>query len=256
MKSDTINKLLDINDQFYQTFGQAFAETRRRLQPGVQRIVEQWITDGDWLDLGCGSGVLGQTLGARGLRGSYLGLDFSQPLLAEAGKGKQTLQPQTEFKLEYGQANLLNEDWIKAAAKRPYNGVLAFAALHHLPGSVNRQRIFRQISEVLKAGGLFIHSEWQFQNNPKLVARIQPWTRVGLTEADVEPGDTLLDWRHLAEGQSDEPGLRYVHLFTSDELNQLGRQAGLELMEEFSSDGKGGNLGLYQVWKKKLNRQY
>ena len=250
MNSDTISKLIDINDQFYQTFGAAFAVTRRRLQPGVQRVVEQWITGGNWLDLGCGSGVLGQTLAARGLRGSYLGLDFSQPLLAEAGKGIQNLPAQTEFKLAYGQANLLHEDWIKAAVRKLYDGVLAFAALHHIPGSLNRQRIFHQVSELLKPGGLFIHSEWQFQNNPKLVARIQPWTRAGLTEADVEAGDTLLDWRHLAEGQTDKPGLRYVHLFTSDELNQLGSSAGLVLIEEFLSDGKGGNLGLYQVWQK------
>ena len=252
MNSDTIKKLLDINDQFYQTFGAAFAETRRRLQPGVQRVIEEWISGGNWLDLGCGSGVLGQTLSARGLCGSYLGLDFSQPLLTEASKGAAIISQNNGFQLQYGQANLLHEDWINAAGGRLFDGVLAFAALHHIPGSVNRQRIFRQVSELLQPGGFFIHSEWQFQNNPKLVARIQPWMKVGLTEADVEPGDTLLDWRHLAERQVDEPGLRYVHLFNSEELGQLGRQAGLVLMEEFSSDGKGGKLGLYQVWKKPI----
>ena len=250
MESDTIRRLLDINDQFYQRFGAAFAETRRRLQPGVQRILEEWITDGDWLDLGCGSGVLGQTLVERELGGSYLGLDFSKPLLAEAGKGADALSVHNGFTLGYGSANLLHEDWIAAAGDRQYDGVLAFAVLHHIPGQVNRQRIFRQAADLMKAGGLFIHSEWQFQNNPKLVARIQPWTKIGLTEAEVEAGDTLLDWRHMAEGQTGEPGLRYVPLFNLEELNQMGCQAALKLLTEFSSDGKGGDLAVYQIWQK------
>jgi 2-polyprenyl-3-methyl-5-hydroxy-6-metoxy-1,4-benzoquinol methylase len=80
MEDSVARKLLDINDKFYQSFGQAFAETRRRLQPGVERIMAAYLREGSWLDLGCGSGVLGQRLAQNGFQGLYLGLDFSTPL--------------------------------------------------------------------------------------------------------------------------------------------------------------------------------
>jgi len=254
MKAEVIKQLLDINDRFYQSFGAAFAETRRRLQPGVQRIVDQWIKPGNWLDIGCGSGVLGQRLAHGGLEGSYLGLDFSLPLLEEAQKGAAELDPHPAFDLVYRQANLLDEHWTNAADNRLFDGVMAFAVLHHIPGAEARQRLIGQIYDLVAPGGFFIHSEWQFQHNPKLMARIQPWSLVGLTEDAVELGDTLLDWRHFAEGQADQPGLRYVHLFSKPELAglaSLASLAGFKIVEEFESDGLPGNLGLYQVWQKK-----
>lgn len=250
MDAEIIKQLVDINDRFYQSFGAAFAETRRRLQPGVQRVVEQWIKPGNWLDIGCGSGVLGQRLAQSGWQGSYLGLDFSVPLLNEAKAGALELEAHPGFELSYRQANLLDEKWTDAARRVSFDGIMAFAVLHHLPGAESRQRLFEQFSELLKPGGLFIHSEWQFQHNPKLMARVQPWSTVGLTDADVEAGDTLLDWRHFVTGQSDKPGLRYVHLFSRTELTDLATRAGFTLLEEFDSDGVSGNLGLYQIWQK------
>lgn len=248
---ETVSKrLLDINDKFYQSFGAAFAETRHRIQPGVQRIAEEWIKPGDWLDIGCGSGVLGQRLALGGFKGSYLGLDFSEPLLTEARQGVENLAPHDGFKLAYQSANLMLSNWADGLHLAAYDGILAFAVFHHLPGVEKRSQLIRQIKNLLKPGGVFIHSEWQFDHNPKLAARIQPWSMVGLSTEMVESGDYLLDWRHYTAGQNDEPGLRYVHLFTEPELKALADQAGFVILEQFESDGKTGNLGLYQVWQK------
>jgi 2-polyprenyl-3-methyl-5-hydroxy-6-metoxy-1,4-benzoquinol methylase len=250
--NETVSKrLLDINDKFYQSFGAAFAETRHRIQPGVQRIVEERIKPGTWLDIGCGSGVLGQRLAQSGMQGSYLGLDFSGPLLAEARSGAEGLAVHGGFELAYKPANLLLPDWADGLAAG-YDGILAFAVLHHLPGAENRERLIAQIRDLLKPGGVFFHSEWQFDHNPKLAARVQPWTMAGLSADEVEPGDYLLDWRHYTAGQNDEPGLRYVHLFTEPELKALADSAGFTMLEQFESDGKTGNLGLYQVWQKNV----
>jgi hypothetical protein len=82
------------------------------------------------------------------------------------------------------------------------------------------------------------------------VARIQPWSLVGLLQEDVEEGDTLLDWRHQLTGQKEEPGLRYVHLFSRTELLKLAETCGFEIIDEFESDGAGERLGLYQVWRR------
>jgi SAM-dependent methyltransferase len=129
------------------------------------------------------------------------------------------------------------------------DGALAFAVLHHLPGMELRRRVLLQVHDLLVPGGWFIHSEWQFQHSPRLMARRLPWTRLGLQVGDLEEGDTLLDWRHASCGQAEQVGLRYVHLFSRAELQELAALSGFRIAEEFESDGKGGNLGLYQVWR-------
>lgn len=250
MKEETIRQLLLINHRFYQSFGSAFSETRRRLQPGVERILADFLHEGDWLDLGCGNGVLGQRLANQGALGSYLGLDFSAPFLEEAALAASRLAPHPGFNLNYAKADLLDEQWSAALPNDKFDVVLAFAALHHLPGAKNRARVLKQVAPLLKSGGVFIHSEWQFQNSPKLMARVQDWTIAGLSAADVEPGDTLLDWRHRPGIPPTETGLRYVHLFSREELRALALETGFEISEEFSSDGASGDLALYQVWKK------
>jgi len=72
---------------------------------------------------------------------------------------------------------------------------------------------------------------------------------VGLAEEDVEPGDTLLDWRSALPDQPTRVGLRYVHLFSRAGLGVLAEQSGFAVRETFESDGTTGNLGLYQVWQ-------
>jgi len=250
MNEKTIQQLVDINNRFYQNFGAAFSETRQRFQSGVDRIVREYIRDGDWLDIGCGNGVLGQYLAKSGLRGSYLGLDFSEPFLAEAQKRTATPEPHQGFNVTYKKFNLLDTELHEVTGNLIFDGVLAFAVLHHIPGGNIRRQLLEKINHQLKPGGFFIHSEWQFQHNPKLVARIQPWSSVGISDEEVEPGDTLLDWRHFSQSQADGPGLRYVHLFSRTELTELARTTGFTILEEFDSDGVTGNLGLYQVWRK------
>ncbi len=250
MRTDTIQTLLNINKEFYQSFGQAFAETRRRIQPGIARALEEYIRDGDWLDLGCGSGALSQAWVKRGLMGSYTGVDFSRALLEEASRGLSQEQLPGGLQIAFRQADLLDENWCAPFYDRQFDGLLAFAVLHHIPGKVNRERLVRQAAGLLRPGGLFIHSQWQFQHSPKLMARVQPWSLAGIDEADLEPGDTLLDWRHQAGGNAGATGLRYVHLFSREELVHLADQGGFEIVSEYSSDGAGEKLGLYQVWRK------
>ncbi|MDZ4158263.1 MAG: hypothetical protein U1B80_00610 [Anaerolineaceae bacterium] len=49
--------------------------------------------------------------------------------------------------------------------------------------------------------------------------------------------------------QAGETGLRYVHLFSRQELIALANRNGFEIVQTFESDGEGGRLGLYQVWR-------
>lgn len=250
MQPETIEKLHTINQEFYQRFGRAFAQTRRRIQPGVRRVLNEWIRDGDWLDIGCGGGVLAQAWSSAGLKGSYLGIDFSEPLLEEAQRLLAENPPGDGLKITFKRVDLAAVDWSAGLTDRLFDGAVCFAALHHIPGIAYRQDLLKQAAALIKPGGWFIHSVWQFQHSPKLMARVKPWALAGLSDADVEEGDTLLDWRHLCDDQDKEPGLRYVHLFSREELGGLAQRAGFEIVDEFESDGQGERLGLYQVWQK------
>ena len=246
MDPQTAAELLEINRRFYSEFGDAFAATRRRIQPGVGRILET-IPVGepsDWLDLGCGSGALGRIWSEQGRCGSYTGIDFSGPLLREAEKATQSLSGD-RLQIRYLPGDLMDPGWTAVTGGRKFDGILAFASLHHIPGRENHLRIFGQVKELLKMGGTFIFSVWQFQNSPKLMKRVQPWERAGISEERLEPGDTLLDWRFALPESSEKQGLRYVHLFNEEEIAALAERSGFCVTEQFYSDGAEGNLALY-----------
>ncbi len=248
MDSGTVSKLLGINRSFYTEFGEAFASTRRRIQPGVGRILDMIPADrpADWLDLGCGSGVLGRIWAEQHRAGSYTGMDFSEPLLAEARKTTAGLSGE-RLRLRYRYGDLMDPAWPSAFDGEQFDGVLAFASLHHIPGRDNHRRIFDSVRKLLKENGRFIFSVWQFQNSPKLMQRIQPWELAGLSADLTEEGDTLLDWRFSLPENGGRHGLLYVHLFTETELGRLAGESGFRLSDRFYSDGAEGNLALYNV---------
>ena len=80
MNPGTAQRLVEINRDFYTHFGDSFSATRRRIQPGVRRVLARLKGDESILDLGCGNGELARELAKRGQRGPYLGVDFSLPL--------------------------------------------------------------------------------------------------------------------------------------------------------------------------------
>jgi SAM-dependent methyltransferase len=239
MNPDTIARLINLNRQFYQTFGVHFSKTRRRLQPGVMQILEELAPSANILDLGCGNGELARVLAVRGHRGAYIGLDFSAKLLAEA---VQSVPESLEA--TFLQADLGDPEWDSNIPEITIDVTLAFAVLHHLPGDHLHKHTLSKIHTLLEPEGCFIHSVWQFMNSPRLRVRVQPWESIGLTKGDVDQGDYLLDWRFGGYG------LRYVHQFDERELASLAEDTSFTILNTFYSDGEGGRLGLYQIWEK------
>ncbi len=253
-------KLIDLNDQFYQTFAAAFAATRLRIQPGIRQVLEEIPINGSWLDLGCGNGALGKVWGEQQRTGLYIGLDFSDELLTHAAELTEGMQSE-KLKIRYAKAGLTNGSWPVEDQKQCealfdmeqtpiFDGVLCFAALHHIPGAETRLAVLNHIHRLLIPGGIFIHSEWQFQNSPRLMERCLPWSQVGLDESDLEIGDTLLDWRYSLPGQPETVGTRYVHLFNEDELTGMAAHSGFKIQKSWYADGKSGDLAIYQIWQR------
>ncbi len=246
MEQEISQRLLWLNDQFYQTFAVQFSATRQRLQPGVRRMIETFPDPARILDIGCGNGELARQLAERGQQGEYIGLDNSPGLLEIA---RLTLSSGTMLETVFHQTDLSNPDWDKMLGDKTFDVICAFAVLHHIPGDSLREAVISKLAARLAGGGVFIHSEWQFLNSQRLRNRIQPWETIDLLDSQVDPGDYLLDWR------GGGTGLRYVHQFSSPELSRLAEKAGLCIQSEFKSDGENGQLGLYQVWTRDTGLQ-
>jgi tRNA (uracil-5-)-methyltransferase TRM9 len=236
MNSTTANRLIEINREFYDRFGDQFSATRQRLQPGVKKMLDSIRDDESVLDLGCGNGNFLRELSRRGHRSPLRGADFSLPLLraAESNPG-----------VEFCEVDLsrLSADSGRLAVEAGWDVVTMFATLHHIPSVEMRLDILQSVRRLVKDDGRFILSNWQFLNSAKLRSRIQPWDKVELDAGELDDGDYLLDWRSGGEG------LRYAHQFSAEELSGLANQVGMRVEDSFLSDGESGNLGLYQVWR-------
>ena len=238
MNSATAARLIEINREFYTRFGDSFSATRQRVQPGVRRVLETLNGDENILDLGCGNGWFARELAERGHKGSYLGVDFSLPLLRDA----ETMPG--DFSAKFMQVDLGQLSTFSNQLMGEWSLITSFAVLHHIPSVEIRLDILKTVHQLLKPNGLFIHSNWQFLNSKKLVSRIQDWSKANLSSDDVDQNDYLLDWRSGGEG------LRYVHHYDEGELQELSAETGFQVADVFYSDGETGNLGLYQVWNK------
>jgi len=235
MNSDITKQLIELNRKFYDQFGDSFSATRQRLQPGVKKILETIQADNSVLDLGCGNGHFLHELHYRGHQATLLGADFSLPLLRNA---------ESTLGVEFREADLMQLSAFRdqLSVEGGWDVITMFATLHHIPSQELRLDILRTVKTLLKPGGKFYLSNWQFLNSEKLKARVQPWGRVGLSDSDVDDGDYLLDWRSGGEG------LRYAHQFSAEELQGLADQVQMKVEASFLSDGENGRLGLYQVW--------
>jgi SAM-dependent methyltransferase len=248
MKPETITKLHHINQEFYQTFSHSFASTRRRIQPGIRKVLQEILTHGNWLDIGCGSGALAAEWMRQQRSGLYHGIDFSSNLITEAQKEILAVQNPVDLEVRFSQIDLISEGWNIPFNNFNWDGALCFAVLHHIPGAEQRHKICTAVAGLLGKHKRLHLSVWQVMNSPKLMQRIQPWSLVGLDEDELDTGDVLMDWRAETKDEGQLKGLRYVHIFSESELAALAGNSGFAVKESFYSDGKEGSLGLYQSW--------
>jgi SAM-dependent methyltransferase len=233
MENEIAQKLLLLNQKFYDGLAEPFAESRSRPQPGFFQILDQLPNPCDYfLDVACGEGRLGRFLLARRKIRWYTGVDFSDELLTIA------------------QAITMG-DFHRRDLSRPgslyglgtYDCVACLAAMQHLPGHISRINLLNEMKLCLNPEGRIIISNWQFLESERQRQKIVTWDKVDISENDVGPKDFLLTWKR------DGYGLRYVSLIDEEETAVLAEAAGLKIINQFRSDGKEGNLSLYTILK-------
>ena len=247
METEALVQLNRINKEFYQDFADSFSRTRWKIQPGVASILEKIPENGNWLDIGCGNGNLAREWVKKGYQGFFCGIDFSHGLIADARKNVHALNDKQ--KIAFYQVDLNQNDWMEKIPAVNWDGIFCFSVLHHIPGKRSRRSLCERVRRLLSADKICYISVWQPLNSPRLSKRIISWESVGIALNKVDSGDVLLDWRAHRSVDLDKPALRYVHIFSEDELKNLARESGFIILRSYYSDGKEGNLGLYQYWR-------
>lgn len=236
-----LDRLNQINREFYATFAASFSETRSESAQELQ-VILPYIADGARvLDIGCGNGRAAALLGRQRRGVTYVGVDASEEMIGSARRKAQGA--------EFVVADITRPDWTdclpgRAGGQpepRTFDCVLMLAVLHHIPGNDVRARLMRQARELLAPRGRLVVSTWQFMDSERMRKKIVPWGTVGIDERELEPGDVLLDWKRGGAG------LRYCHWIGKDELDALAAQASLNVVETWRAGGREGDLSLYAV---------
>lgn len=220
---------------------------------------------------------------------SFFAVDNCEPLVAS---GQEDIAKKVHFTCEDIVSNLLEglpaaepANIPALAAATPFDLVVSFGFLHHIPSfDLRRQFLLEALSQV-KPGGYLVVSFWQFLNDPAKRAKIEQTHAealaffasgaearandrdaldrgVGSSSSDnpnlsclkppaffagsLEPNDYFLGWKN-------EPGnYRYCHHFSNEEIDRIiaALAPHATVVESFSADGKPGNLNRYVIFKR------
>lgn len=245
MKQQLVERLNAINREFYREFAGEFDATRRSPWPGWNRVLGhvQRPRDVSILDVGCGNGRFGRFAEAELARTvRYVGVDSSTELLRAAGEAAGA-----EWTLVG--ADLLGDAWPPELEGLSFDLVVCFGVMHHIPGESNRRALIRRMADRVAEGGCLAVSFWQFGADERFGGRIVSWSDAGLPNmVGLEPGDHLLRWGQVEEGEPGRrPPLRYCHHCAPEEADRLIQGLGLERVDAYFSDGRTGDLNLYQL---------
>lgn len=231
MDERVTQELLALNHRFYQQFAAPFSSSRARPQRGFYELLN-WLPKPckRLLDVGCGDGRLGRFVRQQSEVGAYVGVDFSSELLELARADGQGV---------FEQRNLSEAGCLKGTGE--FEAIACLATLQHIPGRENRQRLVMEMAQHLRPDGRLMLSNWQFLDNERQRKKLASWSQIGLDDSDVERDDYIMTW------QREGFGLRYVCYIDSQEVLALVSLAGLEVANEFRSDGREGDLNLYTI---------
>lgn len=197
------------------------------------------------LDLGCGNGRLLAHLLADGVAlEQHIGVDSCGALI-ELARGRYAL-PIARFE----RAELLDGSGLPALPSGAFDVVALMGVLHHVPSEQARGALVHAAFERTAPGGMLVLTVWRFEHDTRLRKRTIDWPEAIAREpelaqldvAQLEPGDTLLQWN---KGQR---ALRYCHAIAADEIGRwlAASRVRPARVERFYADGD-GELNEYVV---------
>jgi 2-polyprenyl-3-methyl-5-hydroxy-6-metoxy-1,4-benzoquinol methylase len=208
------------NKESYNKVAKHFSATRSYLWHDLTPFID-YIQDGDKvLDVGCGNGRLLSLLKGKSVK--YLGVDFSENLIAEA---KQK-NPGSEFKvLDIHELGKLGER---------FDVVFCVSVLNHFPFK-DQKKIIQNIGSVLKTGGHLLLVNWNMWNLGK---KKNVWKQLLKNPVKFMFRGGRGIWTKW-QGGSDVVDL-YYYAFNKKHLRNLLKSNGFEVIKNYYSH-KGGH---------------
>ncbi len=261
MKTTTIKKLNQINKDFYQNIAQSFSDSRKYSWQGWQQllpVLENYLEhkqEFSILDIGCGNGRFAFFLQENfpNKKIHYYGIDNNPQLLAIASQKLQTknIQP-TLLEIDLVETLIENSFSQQLTAKTDSNSfdlIVAFGLMHHLPSSQLRNQFIETIKDISTDETLNILTFWQFKKSERFLKKQIDPDQVEVNQNELEQKDYFLDW------QRGSTAYRYCHFFDDREIEELIADNGLEVIDQFSADGKENKLNKYLLFCSKDNRR-
>jgi SAM-dependent methyltransferase len=235
MTPETARTLARINERFYRTEARRFAAKRERPWRGMQLLLGALPEPPRTvLDVGCGHGRFGALLRERAPAASYYGIDASQVLLALA-RERGDLPASSRF----ARVDVIEEP--AAIPRGPFELIGVFGVIHHVPGEARRAVLLAELATRLAAGGTLAVAFWRTTHDDRPERRL-PWSRAGIDERELEPGDRLLRF------DAELAAFRYAHFADEAELARLAHAVPWPLARRFDADGSGGVSNAYLLW--------
>lgn len=230
MDANTIDRLIELDNEFYRENARSFSDTRSCPWEGWPRVIESLPSSpASVLDVACGNmrfkTFLNQSLSKDF---AYLGIDSCAELV-----------PSSEARF-FKHIDLLSQPLDPLGQ---FHFVACFGFLHHVPTVQRRKELLDYLFSCTAPGGTLALSFWQFARNDKLLSKALSTTESGCEALGIEldENDYLLGWQN-------EPGrYRYCHSFTDAEIDDLIACTDINPVDRFRADGKSGNLNTYVV---------
>ena len=250
MDIELINRLNQLNTEFYKTTAASFDQSRQYFWEGWEKIpplldVFQNIRVAD---IGCGNGRFGQFLYKKKpqLKISYTGIDSNEQLLAMAKENLQGKIPALHLQQTDLITAIINaKDFLP---NQEFQLITSFGVLHHIPSYELRLALVKFLLSKLEVNGYLIISFWQFMQferfRKKIVTDQRMLTQKKISLIQLEANDYILDWKR------GEFALRYCHYVDENEQKKLIQESGAQLITEYTNDGKEGIVNKYIILSK------
>ncbi len=249
MNEDTIQKIINLNKDFYDAVSEEFSSTRQSPWHGWNRVVD--ILNSTYsskpiikvVDLGCGNcRLLDFLLQRYAGQFDYIGIDSTEAFL-ESAKNKYKAIENAQFKVMDMFSN------VESSEIATCDVLFAFGVTHHIPSSENRKVWFKSLAQVIDSGGMLVLSYWDFLkiHNADDLQKSVKNDRYQIAEAELQENDYFLGWNN-------NPNIyRYCHFFTikeKDEITKYLDKLGLSLIINYRDDGRTGDLNKYYIYMK------
>ncbi len=154
-RNDMVWKSAKVSKEFLDGMRGAIPLATEQIDVMLRMLKTTCPTLENFLDLGCGDGILGRAILTQFPDAQGVLLDFSEPMIDEAQRKVGNEGKNLTFVVQdYGVP-----EWVEAInSHAPFDGIVSGFSIHHQPDRRKRE-IYQEIYHLLKPGGIFLNLE-------------------------------------------------------------------------------------------------